>query len=172
MEEQKNNGNHTIHNHFAEGSNCQVFNAPISNAIFAMPGSHVTQVAAKADEQTKSEAEMMDADLLDKAVKGVREYIWGNAAYAVPFCVIRDGFKGNGNASNYERQLANEGIVIPPGTINAAMSRNPWMKYHCDNWEQNGASERALKLRDFFKQMVSEAAAREVENELPEEVHP
>ncbi len=55
MEEQKNNGNTTIHNHFAEGSNCQVFNAPISNAIFAMPGSHVTQVAAKADEQTKSE---------------------------------------------------------------------------------------------------------------------
>ena len=55
MEEQKNNGNTTIHNHFAEGSNCQVFNAPISNAVFAMPGSHVTQVAAKADEQTKSE---------------------------------------------------------------------------------------------------------------------
>ena len=106
------------------------------------------------------------------AVRACGSFIWGNAAYAVPFCVIRDGFKGNGNASNYERQLADEGIVIPPGTINAAMSRNPWMKYHCDNWEQNGASERALKLRDFFKQMVSEAVAKDAENELTEEVHP
>ena len=103
MEEQKNNGNTTIHNHFAEGSNCQVFNAPISNAIFAMPGSHVTQVAAKAEEQTKSEAEMMDADLLDKAVKGVREYIWGNAAYAVLFCVCRDEYGWQDNASYFER---------------------------------------------------------------------
>ena len=46
------------------------------------------------------------------------------------------------------------------------------MKYHCDNWEQNGASERALKLRDFFKQMVSEAVAKDAENELTDEVHP
>ena len=86
MEEQKNNGNTTIHNHFAEGSNCQVFNAPISNAIFAMPGSHVTQVAAKADEQTKSEAEMMDAIrkvMEERNAKG--DYIWRDSEqwYAV-----------------------------------------------------------------------------------------
>ena len=35
-----------IHNHFAEGSNPQVFNGPISGAIFAMPGSTVNQYAA------------------------------------------------------------------------------------------------------------------------------
>ena len=29
-------------------------------------------------------------DLLGRAVGGVKEYIWGNAAYAVLFCVCRD----------------------------------------------------------------------------------
>jgi hypothetical protein len=32
-----------IENHFAEGSNCQVFNGDISGCVFAMPGSTVTQ---------------------------------------------------------------------------------------------------------------------------------
>ena len=35
-----------VHNHFAEGSNCQVFNGNISGCVFAMPGSTVTQQAA------------------------------------------------------------------------------------------------------------------------------
>ena len=41
-----------IHNHFEAGSNCQVFNGTINNAVFAMPGSHVTQVAGN-EEQTE-----------------------------------------------------------------------------------------------------------------------
>lgn len=32
-----------VHNHFEQGANCQVFNGSISGAIFAMPGSNVTQ---------------------------------------------------------------------------------------------------------------------------------
>lgn len=32
-----------VHNHFAEGSNCQVFNGNISGCVFAMPGSTVNQ---------------------------------------------------------------------------------------------------------------------------------
>ena len=160
MEEQKNNGNHTIHNHFAEGSNCQVFNAPISNAVFAMPGSHVTQVAAKADEQTKSEAEMMDADLLDKAVKGVREYIWGNAAYAVLFCVCRDEYGWQDNASYFERQLQLLGINIPAGTLNAAISRNPYMRQPVSKWKALGVMERVMVLVERFRECVTRLTAK------------
>ena len=32
-------------NHFEAGSNCQVFNGPVSGCVFAMPGSSVTQAA-------------------------------------------------------------------------------------------------------------------------------
>lgn len=33
-----------IHNHFEKDSNCQVFQGPISNCVFAMPGSTVNMV--------------------------------------------------------------------------------------------------------------------------------
>ena len=41
----------------------------------------------------------LTADLLGKAVGGVKEYIWGNAAYAVLFCVCRDEYGWQDNAS-------------------------------------------------------------------------
>lgn len=44
MEEEKNT---RVINHFEAGSNCQVFNAPVSGCVFAMPGSNVTQQTAE-----------------------------------------------------------------------------------------------------------------------------
>ena len=41
MKEEKLDGG--IINRFEEGSNCQVFNGPISGCVFAMPGANVTQ---------------------------------------------------------------------------------------------------------------------------------
>ena len=38
-------------NHFAAGSNCQVFNAPMRGCVFALPGANVTQVAGKTEEK-------------------------------------------------------------------------------------------------------------------------
>ena len=52
-------------------------------------------------------------DLLGRAVGGVKEYIWGNAAYAVLFCVCRDEYGWQDNASYFERQLQLLGINIP-----------------------------------------------------------
>ena len=40
------NGQKSVVNHFAAGSNCQVFNGNITGCTFAMPGSTVTQQAA------------------------------------------------------------------------------------------------------------------------------
>ena len=40
-----------IHNHFEAGSNCQVFNGAVNGSVFAMPGSNVTQVAGKPNEE-------------------------------------------------------------------------------------------------------------------------
>lgn len=37
-------------NHYEAGSNCQVFNGDITNCVFAMPGSNVTQQAALSPE--------------------------------------------------------------------------------------------------------------------------
>lgn len=88
------------------------------------------------------------------ALKQCSAFIWGNSAYSIAFCVCRDAFNMGDNASQYERVLCNQGIMLPAGTINTAMNRNQWMKYPIDRWEENGASGRALKLRNaFIKQM-------------------
>lgn len=50
-----------IHNHYAPGANCQVFNGPISGAVFAMPGAHVVQQApATAQKEKHQETNMND----------------------------------------------------------------------------------------------------------------
>lgn len=45
MDEERFNGG--VVNHFEKGSNCQVFNGPVSGCVFAMPGSTVTQQAGQ-----------------------------------------------------------------------------------------------------------------------------
>lgn len=46
-----------IHNHFEKDSNCQVFQGPISNCVFAMPGSVVRMGKEKADDAEVEEEE-------------------------------------------------------------------------------------------------------------------
>lgn len=94
------------------------------------------------------------ADALAQALEQCKPYIWGNAAYSVAFCVCRDEYHMENNTSNFERMLGDSGITLPAGTINASISRNPWMKYHIDKWEENGAMDRVLKLRDEFKRQL------------------
>lgn len=96
----------------------------------------------------------ISSDQMVTALRLCSAYIWGNAAYSIGFCVCRDAYNMGDNASQYERKLNKRGIMIPAGTINTAMSRNPWMKYPIDSWEENGASERALRLRDALMEQV------------------
>ena len=88
-------------------------------------------------------------DLLGRAVGGVKEYIWGNAAYAVLFCVCRD-----------ERQLSLLGINIPAGTLNAAISRNPYMRQPVGKWKALGVMERVMVLVERFRECVTQLTAK------------
>lgn len=51
-----------IHNHFEEGSNCQVFNGSISGCIFAMPGSTVNQHIPPTNNEKKEDEDISDID--------------------------------------------------------------------------------------------------------------
>ena len=97
----------------------------------------------------------LTADLLGKAVGGVKEYIWGNAAYAVLFCVCRDEYGWQDNASYFERQLSLLGINIPAGTLNAAISRNPYMRQPLGKWKALGVMERVMVLVERFREQVA-----------------
>lgn len=51
-----------IHNHFEEGSNCQVFNGSLSGCIFAMPGSNVYQQIPPTNNEKKEDVDISDID--------------------------------------------------------------------------------------------------------------
>lgn len=55
MEEENQNG--TVINHFEKDSNCQVFNAPVTGCVFAMPGSTVIQQTGHLNDSQNDEQE-------------------------------------------------------------------------------------------------------------------
>jgi hypothetical protein len=106
------------------------------------------------EQHQEPEQEQVPADIVCKALNKCKSYIWGHSAYAVAFCVCRDLCGWQDNASYFERQMQQQGIVFPPGTINTTISRNPFMKLNVDKWDGNGVMERVIKLRDEFQQQV------------------
>lgn len=90
----------------------------------------------------------ISAEQLAETLQRCGDYMWSNAAYSVVFCVCRDGKLVENNAASFERLLKKAGVTIADGTINNAMSRNVWMKYHIDKWEELGVKERVLRLKD------------------------
>lgn len=120
---------------------------------------HYHEKADKSCTEEVSEAKVaaqssISSEQVVSALKQCGAYIWGNSAYSIAFCVCRDAYNMGDNASQYERILSKQGIMLPAGTINTAMNRNQWMKYPIESWEENGASERALKLRNAFMEQV------------------
>ena len=148
MEEQNKNDNQTIHNHFEPGSNCQVFNAPISNAIFAMPGSHVTQVAGKVEDSK----DMPSKEQLTRAVEATVKagLWWGNTSWSVVFRVMQMmGY--NGKVSQFVNYVAEWPLskAFPYKCYDDAISkplRKGTMIRDLDMWEQDGAQKKAVLL--------------------------
>ena len=138
-------------NNFAAGSNCQVFNAPISGCVFAMPGSSVTQVAGKAEEGSKEESPTLTTELLLVCVAQVREYFWSESSMAVIFCVCRDNYGYANNMSQFEREFD-----CQEGLLSNTFRNNPYMRLPVGKWKQNGVKERVLKLVDAYKKAVEE----------------
>lgn len=90
--------------------------------------------------------ESLDNCQLARAIANCQEYFWGNSAYAVAFCVCRDAFGWQDNASNFERLMQDQGLNCPTGTIASTFYNNKYMKLHIDKWKASGASDRVLKL--------------------------
>ena len=91
-------------------------------------------------------------DQIMGALKECQSMVWGSSAYSVAFCVCRDIYCLQNNASQFERMLLDKGISIASGTINSALYRNPWMKYHVDTT----ASTHSLNKK--LSQIIDEAA--------------
>ena len=121
---------------------------------------HVTIVNDRQRQEDKEVSPTLTTELLGEAMSNVMAYVWGNAAYAVVFCACRDVYGWQDNASFFERQLAAVGKEIPAGTVNAALSRNPYMRMPVDKWKGCGVMERVLVLKDKFCEQADALMAK------------
>ena len=72
---QEENQKTTVINNFEAGSNCQVFNGPVTGSIFAMPGSTVNQYAGQPPKEGKDaneERQQRVEDLLRKTIEAAK----------------------------------------------------------------------------------------------------
>ena len=135
-------------NHFAAGSNCQVFNGSVTGCVFAMPGSTVTQQSV-ANAVRQDNNEQPDVSTLRACVDSVREYFWGDSSLAVIFCTCRDCYGYADNMSQFERDFH-----CQEGLLSNTFRNNPYMRLHVDKWAQNGAKQRVLRLVEAYKNAV------------------
>ena len=73
-----------VHNHFEAHSNCQVFNGPISGAIFAMPGSTVHQHVGNAEEEAGETAGDKVEEVKEDGTSGGAETNCHSACFKFP----------------------------------------------------------------------------------------
>ena len=100
---------------------------------------------------------VIDNKVLKKAVMKVKPFMWAASAYAVLYCVCRDKYGIPDNMSQFEREFSNSktGYSCKEGVISSTFRTNSYMKMHIDRWEQNGAKERAIILKNRFIEEVN-----------------
>jgi len=96
----------------------------------------------------------LDKDLLARAIEDCQMYFWGNASYAVVFCICRDEYGMPPNKTAFENMVESltykkkRSYTCPKGTIANAFSDNPIYNEHINEWEKYQPLERIIKLRD------------------------
>jgi hypothetical protein len=81
--------------------------------------------------------------------------MWATSAYAVLFCVCRDKYGYPDNMSQFERELPEDkNLPCTSGTISSAFRYNAYMKLNIEKWQDNGAKDRVLILKDKFIEVM------------------
>ena len=109
-----------------------------------------------AQEGEKDAAAAVDVALVVKALKMCSAYVWGNAAYAVAFCVCRDLYGWQDNGRQFEIKMEEQGVDCPNGTIASTFYNNKYMKMHVDKWKNAKVPKRVTVLVDELKNCINE----------------
>jgi hypothetical protein len=142
-----------IFNYFQGATiNNLVINGNVTNSGF--------ETTCKANEGTVSSRQIV------MALKECQGLFCSMASYAIVYCVCRDLFHFGNTVASFVRGLKMNGIEITEGSINTAMCRNAYMKYHVDKWKENGADNKVLKKRDMFRDKMDEVLALECERDV------
>ena len=132
------------------------------NFIWGNETVHVHSDGKKATDKEDADSKELTKEQMAHAIENCQEFFWGKAAYAVVFCVCRDDYKMTPNMSAFERKVEllpykkKRDYVCKTGTITNAFSDNSIYYSHIDKWEEEGADERQIKLRDMLRMNLTE----------------
>ena len=137
-------------NKFEFGGNSRMINIQVN----------VNQQSDNSQANSATKKELNDEQLA-RSIENCQEYFWGYASFAVVFCVCRDDYKMTPNMSAFERKVESlpyqkkRDYVCKTGTITNAFSDNNIYHSYVDNWEEEGADERQIKLRDELRKELA-----------------
>jgi len=120
----------------------------------------VTKVDALRNEKEKTDG--ISKDMLGSAIKKVERLMWGQSAYAVIFCVLRDKYGYGDNATSFENDIMSFSSRLglqyhcPTSTISSAIYNNPYLKLHVDKWQKLGVKARSLLLAEAFIKAIED----------------
>ena len=119
--------------------------------VIAQSGS---KVVYKEVTSVKEEKPQVTDQQIANAIEKTQTMFWAQSAWAVFFCVCRDHLGMTHNMTEMEHYI--KGLPFtqalayecPDGTIQKALSNNPYMKLPINKWKANGAKERAILLAE------------------------
>lgn len=116
---------------------------------------------SNAKQQEAEPKKEIGSEELACAIENCQQYFWGNSAYAVLFCLMRDKVKKEISQTKFERMVEmlpykkTRSYQCPTGTIANAFSDNTFLRTNISEWETSGAPQRAVlllqKLREELK---------------------
>ena len=97
---------------------------------------------------------------LARAIEQCQKFFWGNSAYAVLFCLLRDEYDMPDNQTQFETMVEQlpyshpRDYTCPPGTISSAFSNTPLYRIHVSRWETQKPLPRVLTLLSELRKAI------------------
>ena len=108
------------------------------------------------------ESDLQSKQNYTEIIRNTQQYFWGQASYAVLYCVMRDYFQYSGSMSQFEREVENStydferNYHCPAGTLKMAFKNNKYYNLPINRWKENGALDRTMTLVDKLKESIEE----------------
>ena len=112
----------------------------------------VDKAKVNVKENEKENGKLPDVAAMVTCVERVREYLWGDSALAVIFCVCRDCYGYANNMSQFERDFS-----CHDGLLSNTFRSNPYMRLNISKWEQKGVKQRVLRLMEAYRNAVEDS---------------
>ena len=150
MEQKKQEQKKTINNYFYK----DVHN--VVNGDYHVHGNVVNDKEVPHSESI----DHVSKEVMGRAILAVQDLFWGQSAYAVIFCAMRDFFNYEDNATLFEGdidELSSEmkfEYLCPANTISSSFYNNSYLKLHVSKWGINNVKPRSIRLLNEFKDAV------------------